>query len=71
MASTYKLITENKHTTNIIQTEQITFSNLFVCTSIYVQTHMHAITINLKKTMDLKEGGKRCIGGYRVRKGKE
>ena len=45
---------ENIHTSNIIQTEQVIFRNIYVYTCTYIYTeayhaYMHAITINEKE----------------------
>lgn len=48
------------HTSNIIWTQQVMVSNM----SVYTNTYMHAITINEKEVMTLKERREECMGGF-------
>ena len=55
---------ENIHTSNIIQTEQVIFRN------IYVYTYMCVMTINTKGSHEFERQPNRSIGGFRERKKK-
>jgi chorismate-pyruvate lyase len=57
---------ENIHTSNILQTNQVTFRNIYV----YAPTCIHVTTISEKNATDLKEG-KMHIGEVGGRREKE
>jgi hypothetical protein len=67
---------ENTHKSNITLTHLIIYRNIYVYTCTYIYTeayhaYMHAITINEKEVMNLKESRERFMGDLKGYKGKK
>lgn len=58
---------ENKHTSNIVWTQEVIFRNIYV----YTCTHMKAITVSEKEAIKLEEHWKCLWEGLKGRKRRE
>lgn len=50
---------ENTHISNVIQTEEVAFQNIYT----YAYTYIHAITSSEKGGYEFKKNNEWCIGG--------